>query len=229
MVTLLLDPMYMSTWSAKMKLAAHLLIRASSLPYTIITTRSIQLTRWKIPNFHAYIFITLVRSFAIQISRCFDIDVLQGSHLGFAGSVFSDRVHYEPLTTLIPLWFSPHDTDMLDTITRFFSAFKNAASELETYYTQLPAQMSTASTNEGTRFPYPTTFTHLRTNINTLLKLEDQPIPGKLLYIGSTEAGQVVVNLFEATPRICMSTVPLQLSHPLSLDLRSSPVTGLWW
>ena len=135
----------------------------------------------------------MVRSFAIQISRCFDIDVLQGSHLGFAGSVFSDRVHYEPLTTLIPLWFSPHDTDMLDTITRFFSAFKNAASELETYYTQLPAQMSTASTNEGTRFPYPTTFTHLRTNINTLLKLEDQPIPGKLLYMGSTEAGQVVV------------------------------------
>lgn len=97
---------------------------------------------------------------------------------------------------LIPLWFSPHDTDMLDTITRFFSAFKNAASKLKTYYTELPAQTSTAFTTEEARFPYPTTFTHLRTHVNTSLKLERQATLGKLLYGGLTGTGQRVAVKF---------------------------------
>src|SRR5882724_10004921 len=70
MVTLLLDSLYMSTRSVKMRLAAHLLIRASSLPYTIITTRSIRLAKCKIPDFHAYMFIILVRSPSIPIFHC---------------------------------------------------------------------------------------------------------------------------------------------------------------
>ena len=61
-----------------MRLAAHLLIRASSLPYTIITTRSIRLAKCKIPDFHAYMFIILVRSSSIPIFHCLaDIDVFK--------------------------------------------------------------------------------------------------------------------------------------------------------
>jgi serine/threonine protein kinase len=85
---------------------------------------------------------------------------------------------------------------MLDTITRFFSAFKNAASKLKTYYTELPTQPSTVFATEEARFPYPTTFTHLRTHVNAPLQLDHQPIPGKLLYAGWTAAGQPVVVKF---------------------------------
>jgi len=143
-------------------------------------------------------FFVLVRSCSIRIPRCLiDTNVLQGSFFGFAGSAFSDRVHYEPLTALIPLWFSPHDTEMHNTITRFFSALKNAASNLVTYYTELQAHTPTTfATAEEAQFPYPTTFTHLQTYVNTSLKLDRQPIPGKLLYCGSMETGELVVVKF---------------------------------
>ena len=85
---------------------------------------------------------------------------------------------------------------MLDTITRFFSAFKNAASTLKTYYTELLAQTSTSFATEEARFPYPTTFTHLQTHVNAPLKLEHQAILGKLLYGGLTGAGQRVAVKF---------------------------------
>lgn len=85
---------------------------------------------------------------------------------------------------------------MLNTITRLFSAFKNAASDLKTYYTELPAQTSAVLSTEEARFPYPTTFTHLRTNAETHLKLEYKPLPDKLLYCGFTEADQPVVVKF---------------------------------
>ena len=85
---------------------------------------------------------------------------------------------------------------MLNTITRFFSAFKNAASTLKTYYTELLPQTSTTFATEEARFPYPTTFTHLRTHVNAPLKLEHQAIPGKLLYGGLTGAGQRVAVKF---------------------------------
>jgi len=85
---------------------------------------------------------------------------------------------------------------MLDTITRFFSAFKNAASTLKTYYTELLVQTSTAFATEEARFPYPTTFTHLQTHVNAPLKLERQAILGKLLYGGLTGAGRRVAVKF---------------------------------
>jgi hypothetical protein len=140
-------------------------------------------------------------------------------------------VHYKPITTLIPLWFPPHDTAMLDTITRFFSAFKNAASRLNTYYTELLAQTPTAfATAKEAQFHYPTTFTHLRTHVNAPLKLEHQPRPGKLLYVGSTEAGQYMVVKFMRSYSKDLHELCASLAlAPLSLDLRSSPATGLCW
>jgi hypothetical protein len=101
-------------------------------------------------------------------------------------------VHYEPLTALVPLSFSPHDTDIFDTITRFLGAFKKAASKLEAYYEELPSQTCTLASIEA-GFPYPTTFSHLQTQVNTPLKLKDQPIPGKLLFVGWTEGKLVLV------------------------------------
>jgi serine/threonine protein kinase len=97
---------------------------------------------------------------------------------------------------LIPLSFSPHDTDMIHTITRFFGAFKKAASKLETYYTELPAQTSTVFATKEAGFPYPTTFTHLRTRVKTSFKLEFQPMPGRLMYLGQMEAGPPVLVKF---------------------------------
>ena len=101
-------------------------------------------------------------------------------------------MHYEPLTTLVPLSFFPHDTDIFDTVTRILSAFKNAASKLEAYYKELP---TTTLASQEARLPYPTTFTHLQTQVKAPLKLERQATPGRpdrLLFQGWTERHPVV-------------------------------------
>jgi len=90
MVTLPLDLLSMSTPSVKTKLVVRMLICAFGLLYAIITTRSIQLALYKVPDFRVYTSIMLL-SFSIQIPRgLIDSDTLQGSFLGFAGSAFSD-------------------------------------------------------------------------------------------------------------------------------------------
>lgn len=148
----------------------------------------------KIPDFRAYIYIISVSVPRFQIfHRLIVFDALLGSFLGFAGSIFSDRVHYEPLTTLVPLMFSPHDTDIFDTVTRSFSAFKKAASKLEDYYKELP---TTTLTYKEARLPYPTTFTHLQTQVKAPLKLEctaTEDSPDRLVFYGWTEDQAVAV------------------------------------
>jgi hypothetical protein len=63
----------------------------------------------------------------------------------------------------------------------------------------------------GSTFPYPTTFPHLQTHVNAVLKLKHQPMPGKLLYVGSMEVGKHMVVKFVRS--YCMSIVPLLVSH----------------
>ena len=102
-------------------------------------------------------------------------------------------MHYEPLTTLVPLSFSPHDTGIFDTVARYLGAFKKAATQLEAYYNELPT--TTLSFKEA-RLPYPTTFTHLQTQVNAPLKLECQAMPDspdRLLFQGWTDGHPVVV------------------------------------
>lgn len=195
--------------------------------YTKYVVDIVQNSRF--PCLHLYYF---GKSSSIQVfRRSVDFGTFSGSHLGFAGSAFSDRVHYEPLTSLIPLCFSPHDTDMLDTITRFFGAFQNAASKLETYYKNLLASTFTTSPtspiDSAARFPYPTTFTRLDNNVKTSFKLEHQPLPDKLLYIGRTEAGvQVVVKFVRSYSRALHEHCASLACAPLLLGLES--LAGGW-
>jgi len=59
MVTLPLDLLSMSTPSVKTKLVVRMLIRAFGPLYAIITTRSIQLALYKVPDFRVYTSIIL--------------------------------------------------------------------------------------------------------------------------------------------------------------------------
>jgi hypothetical protein len=119
-----------------------------------------------------------------------DINAFKGPYLGFAGSVFSDHIHYEPLSPVIPFDFSPHDTGLFAMATCFFRAFKNASAKLKDYYTKLSNDsVLTQLSREEARFPYPTTFTHLTSSTETRFKLTAQPMPGKLVFLGSTTPG----------------------------------------
>ena len=197
---LLLVTMSISIQNVKTGLAVHLPIHPFGPPSTIIITRNTRFAEKRRPDCHAYTYIISVR--VTHFCGLIDANILEGSFIGFAGSAFSDHVHYEPLTPVIPLWYSLHDTDMLDTVVRMLGAFKNAASRLQTYYTKLQAQSpadqspTDFTTAEEMRWPYPTTFTHLKTGIATSLKLKHLTMPEKLLYIGSIQEGKDVIVKF---------------------------------
>lgn len=135
-------------------------------------------------------------------------------------------MHYEPLTTLVPLSFSPHDTEIFDTVTRYLSAFKKAASELQAYYNELPT--TTLSSKEA-RLPYPTTFTHLQTKVNAPLKLERQAMPDspdRLLFQGWTEVQPVVVKFVRSYSKDLHNHCANLALAPLLLGFEQLP--GNW-
>ena len=105
---------------------------------------------------------------------------MTGPFLGFAGSAFSDHMHYEPLSPIFPFWFSTYDKNMFDSVVRLFGAFRNAVTELRDYYVTLQANPTTPSSHANLRFPYPNTLTHIETGISTPFKLESQPLPDTL-------------------------------------------------
>ena len=132
-------------------------------------------------------------------------------------------MHYEPLTTLVPLSFSPHDTDILDTVARFLSALKKAAPKLEAYYQEPP---TTTLASKEARLPYPTTFTHLQTQVHAPLKLERQAILGRLLFQGWTEGHPVVVKFVRSYSKDLHEHCAALALAPLLLGFEELP--GNW-
>jgi hypothetical protein len=108
-------------------------------------------------------------------------------------------MHYEPLSPVIPFWFSPHDTVMFNTAARIFSAFKTAASSLRHYYSELQNNPPPPFPHDEAWFPYPTTFTPLNKGAPIAFKIKAQPIRDRLLYIASTEENVDVLVKFART------------------------------
>ena len=159
------------------------------------------------------------------------LNPLIGSFLGFAGSAFTDHFHYEPLSHVIPFWFSCYDTKMFDSIVRVFGAFKNAVTSLKDYYKTLKPDptLNLTHANAQFRYPYPTTFTHLETSASTPFNFEDQPVDSKLLYVGSTNSGvDNIVVKFTArySEKLHLHCSFLELAPPL---LGCEPLDGGWF
>ena len=121
------------------------------------------------------------------------LTLFTGPYLGFAGSAFTDHLHYEPLSPVIPLWFSRYDTKTFDSVARIFGAFKNAVTMLKEFYSNPepePAPVKPTPTGGSPyRFPYPTMFTLLETGASTAFSFVDQIYGDRLLYVGSTNPG----------------------------------------
>jgi hypothetical protein len=156
---------------------------------------------------------------------------LIGPFLGFAGSAFSDHLHYEPLSPIIPFWFSRYDAKMFDSVVRVFGAFKNAVTALKDYYETLKPDPTLDLTriNAQSRYPYPTTFTHLETRASTPLKFEVQPMDDKLLYVASTDSGvdNIIVKFTTRySEKLHLHCSSLGLAPPL---LGYEPLDGRWF
>jgi hypothetical protein len=133
-----------------MKLAVHLLIYPSCPSFTLISTCA----KWRpvlgsrLPCLYFFFPVSIAVSYGL-----IDIHILIGPFLGFAGSVFTSHMHYEPLSPVIPFWFSPHDTIVFNAATRIFGAFKTAASSLMNYYLELENNPPPPFTSNEVRFP----------------------------------------------------------------------------
>ncbi|KAF8584767.1 hypothetical protein K439DRAFT_1345081 [Ramaria rubella] len=138
-----------------------------------------------------------------------------GACLGFSGSAFSDRVHFEPLTEIMPLCWSHHETEMFNRVARIFNAFKNAAERLVAYYQALGSKPPTGFNHKNARFPYPTMFTALNSGSLTPFTLTEQPYPDKLLYSGFADLERPIVVKF-------VRTYPKDL-HEFCVSLNSAP------
>jgi hypothetical protein len=88
-----------------------------------------------------------------------DIYVHQGPFIGIAGSAFTNMVHFDVLSPVIPLAWNQHELELKELAAKIFGAFRIAVQALRTYY-ELPPPPTT-----DLRFPYPQAFTCRREGI----------------------------------------------------------------
>lgn len=83
-----------------------------------------------------------------------DAHIIKGPFVGIAGSAFTDIVHFDVLSPVIPLAWNQHDIALKQLAARVFGALRIAVRALEDYYQQEHPSIA----DRDLRFPYPREF-----------------------------------------------------------------------
>jgi hypothetical protein len=114
---------------------------------------------------------------------------IPGPYIGFGGAVWNFRLTIQVLSTVLPLHFHYSDSDLRITIARHLGALKKAINSLRKYYEHELRVINNRSLPQAP-FPYKTSFSSTKDTKIYNFSYNSQPLPDKLLFIGTLQTGK---------------------------------------
>ncbi|KAG2125667.1 hypothetical protein DEU56DRAFT_565712 [Suillus clintonianus] len=112
---------------------------------------------------------------------------LFGPHIDFSAAVWDTRPNMQVISTALPLFYHRTDTKMREMVARHVGALRKALHSLLKCYANMASSTTSPSTDPNPCFPYPSSYTCIKTASTCRFTYQAQMDTQRLLFSAKTE------------------------------------------